>query len=167
MPGEGGHVGFAPADATEAELWRYLRNLHGRVINEHVVSGPGITSIYQFIQGVHGGVPPPEVEPDEISELAKSDPHGPAARAMDLFFRAYGAATGDLALAVLPRGGVYIAGGIAARVLPQLQASAFLDAFNDKGKHAALMQRFPVKVVTDLDLGLKGAARLAAGQRPA
>ncbi len=147
----------------QAELWRYLQKIHGRVTNEHLASGPGISAIYQFVQGGSKEV----LEPEKIDELAANDPHGPAGRAMDLFFRIYGAAAGDLALEGLPRGGVYIAGGVAARVLPQLQASAFLEAFNDKAQHAALMQRFPVKVVTDLDLGLKGAARLAAGQRPA
>lgn len=163
MPGEGGHMGFAPADATQAELWRYLQKIHGRVTNEHVASGPGLSAIYQFVQGGSKEA----LEPEKIDELAAKDPNGPAGRAMDLFFRIYGAAAGDLALAVLPRGGVFIAGGIAARVLPQLQASGFLDAFNDKGEHSALTRGFPVKVVTDLDLGLKGAARLAAGQRPA
>jgi len=163
MPGEGGHIGFAPTDATQVELWRYLQKIHGRVTNEHVASGPGLSAIYQFVQGGATEV----VEPEKIDQLAAKDPDGPAGRAMDLFFRIYGAAAGDLALAVLPRGGVYIAGGIAARVLPQLQASAFLDAFNDKAGHSALTRRFPVKVVTDLDLGLKGAARLAAGQHPA
>jgi len=81
-----------------------------------------------------------------------------------MFFRVYGAAAGDLALATIPRGGVYIAGGIAARTLAQMQASPFIEAFNDKEPHSTLTRRFPVRVVTDLELGLKGAARIACGK---
>jgi len=164
LPGEGGHVGFPPGNDTELELWRYLHAIHGRVTNERVVSGPGLVSIYRFFER---GAAQEEIAAEQVVARALADPDGTAARAMELFFRAYGAAAGDLAMAVLPRGGVYIAGGIAAQVLPQLRAGPFLDAFNDKAQHAALTRRFPLRVVTDPELGLKGAARIAGGQRTA
>jgi len=88
----------------------------------------------------------------------------PVARAaLDLFLECFGAAAGDHALAILARGGVWLAGGIAPRILPQLGSGPFLAAFNAKGAHANLMARFPVKVVVNERLGLLGAAKLAAG----
>jgi glucokinase len=161
---EGGHLGFAPTSELQVELWRHLARDGRRVSNEHIAAGPGMVSVYHFFQQRAGQPIDKAAKPETISEAAKQDPHSLAARALEMFFRVYGAATGDLALATIPRGGVYIAGGIAARTLPQMQASPFIEAFNDKAPHSNLTRRFPVRVVTDLELGLKGAARIACGR---
>lgn len=153
--GEGGHGGFAPADERQADLWRALHASLGRVSVEHVVSGPGLVRIHDFLRGGRGDPRPPE----EIASGAD-----PVARAaVDLFLECYGAAAGDHALAILARGGVFLAGGIAPRILPQLRNGPFLAAFNAKGVHAGLAARFPVNVVVNERLGLLGAAKLAAG----
>jgi glucokinase len=162
--GEGGHIGFAPTNELQAELWRYLARDGRRVSNEHIASGPGLVSVLHFFQQRAGLAIDAAAKPETIAAQAYNEPQGIAARALDMFFRVYGAATGDLALATMPRGGVYIAGGIAARLLPQMQAGPFIEAFNDKAPHDTLMRRFPVRVVTDLELGLKGAARIACGR---
>ena len=81
---------------------------------------------------------------------------------MRLFVRILGAAAGDLALTFLARGGVYLAGGIAPKLLPELQSDAFLHAFNDKAEHAALARTLPIHVVLREDLPLLGAARYAS-----
>lgn len=155
LGGEGGHVGFAPADERQAELWRALHARLGRVRVEHVVSGPGLARIHDFLRGTAGGTRTPEA-------IAASD--DPVARAaMDLFLECFGAAVGDHALAILARGGVFLAGGIAPRILPRLADGPFLAAFNAKGEHARLAATFPVGVVTEGRLGLLGAAKLAAG----
>jgi len=86
-----------------------------------------------------------------------------AQAAVDLFLECFGAAAGDQALAILARGGVFLAGGIAPRILPQLRNGPFLGAFNAKGVHARLAAGFPVQVVLSERLGLLGAAKLAAG----
>lgn len=171
LPGEGGHCGFAPGDAEQAALWAWLhaRLPDGRVTAESVVSGPGLLAIYDFLcasQGADQPDPRTAAEPAAaLSELAAANPASIARHAVELFCAAYGAFAGDLALTLLARGGVYIAGGIAARILPLLRASRFVEAFNAKAEHAALAARMSVHVVTDTDLGLKGAARLAL--RPA
>ena len=82
--------------------------------------------------------------------------------ALDLFLECFGAVAGDHALAVLARGGVWLAGGIAPKILPQLRSGPFLAAFNAKGAHAGLAARFPVRVVLSERIGLLGAARIAA-----
>jgi glucokinase len=87
-------------------------------------------------------------------------------RALDLFCAAYGALAGDLALGVLARGGVYVAGGIAPKILPRLAAGGFLVAFNAKGRFAEAARLMPVHVVTNERLPLLGAALAAARHRP-
>jgi glucokinase len=74
----------------------------------------------------------------------------------------FGAAAGDHALAVSARGGVYIAGGIAPKILSRIAAGGFMEAFNAKGAHAPMNRRMPVRVVTTERLGLLGAALIAA-----
>jgi glucokinase len=153
--GEGGHAGFAPADERQAGLWRWLHAELGRVRVEHVVSGSGLARIYDFLRDGQGEARAPE----EIASAAD-----PVARAaVDFFLECYGAVAGDHALAILARGGVFLAGGIAPRLLPRLRSGPFLAAFTAKGVHAALAARFPVKVVVNERLGLLGAGRLAAG----
>lgn len=153
VAGEGGHAGFAPADARQAGLLAFLAARHGRVTWERVASGPGLAAIHEFIAG----------EPLPAAQIAESAAAGDAAadEALALFFAAYGAFAGDMALACLARGGVFLAGGIAARLLPQLRASGFLAAFDDKAEHAAIAARMPVHVAIDPLLGLRGALRLA------
>src|SRR5262245_22395728 len=96
--------------------------------------------------------------PEEIASGA-----APVDRAaLDLFLECFGAVVGDHALAVLARGGVWLAGGIAPKILAQLRSGPFLAAFSAKGAHTGLMARFPVRVVLSDQLGLLGAARIAS-----
>jgi glucokinase len=156
VPGEGGHAAFAPADAGQAALWKFLHEIHGRVSWERVVSGPGLAAIHAFVsQGAATS------DPEAISTKALDDPSSTAGRALELFLAAYGSFAGDMALTSLPRGGVYLAGGIAAKVLSALQRGPFLPAFNAKAEHSALVAKIPVYVALDPELGLHGAARLA------
>lgn len=162
---EGGHAAFAPADQSQFELWTYLRGLHERVEYEHCVSGPGLVSLYRFAAGAAAD-PVLLAAPDPAAAIAlhaAQDPESSSHQATALFLAAYGAFSGDMALAVLARGGVFLAGGIAAKILPLMQSGSFMSAFNAKGKHSALTLRMPVHVVTDPELGLKGAAQKNMG----
>lgn len=167
LPGEGGHCGFAPANAEQDALLDFLRARapEGRVTAERVISGPGLLAIYEFLCSRHPADRPDPRDADDpaaaLSELAAQHSDSLARRAVDLFCTAYGAFAGDMALTFMARGGVYIAGGIAAHLLPLLRSGPFLDAFNAKAEHRELAARMAVHVVTDPDLGLKGAALLA------
>ena len=153
IAGEGGHVAFAPANEQQSALWHFLAQRHGRVTWERVVSGPGLAAIHEFLDGV-------VLSPEQVVEQAKGDPAGTAARSLDMFLDAYGAFAGDMALACLARGGVFLAGGIATRLIDRLPVSGFLAAFNAKAEHAAIAARMPVRVATDPLLGLRGAMML-------
>ena len=154
VPGEGGHVAFAPADARQVDLWSFLQARHGRVTWERIVSGPGLTAIHEFVAGT-------VMRPEEIASRGLANPASAERSSLDLFLAAYGAFAGDMALACLARGGVFLAGGIAGKLLPLLREGGFLTAFNAKAEHAAIAARMPVHVATDPLLGLHGALILA------
>lgn len=155
LPGEGGHVGFSPLDADQDRVFQSLRREYGRVTTERIVSGPGLTNIHRVLTGA-------TLDAGEITRRAVIEADEPALDALNIFLTAYGAFAGDMAMAVLARGGVYLAGGIAAKLLPILSASPFLPAFNAKAEHAELVRLMPVAVVTDPALGLRGAACLTS-----
>ena len=156
LPSEGGHVGFAPQDEAQARIASALLREHGRVTAERVISGPGLAAIHRVLTGEN-------LDPAVIAGRARAGE--PAAlRSVDIFFSAYGAFAGDMALAVLARGGVYLAGGVTQRLLPLLAQSGFLAAFNAKAEHAELVRGMPVRVTADAEIGLRGAA--AATRQP-
>jgi glucokinase len=169
LPGEGGHGGFAPRTAEEIALWQYLHERVGRVTLEHVLSGSGLLRIYDFLlqRGVHAETAALRAEmvegdaPAIVTRYALERGDALARAALELFGACYGAAAGDQALNVMARGGVYVAGGIAPKILPQLAAGGFIAAFNDKAAFADVTRRMPVHVVLDERLPLLGAARAA------
>ncbi|HMA43447.1 MAG TPA: glucokinase [Gemmatimonadales bacterium] len=167
---EGGHAGFAARDDIEWGLRRALQDEFGHVSVERVVSGPGLIAIYRHLVAAGSGVEAAVVR----DEMGQQDPaavivrHGLAGTdhlcvaALDRFTALLGAEAGDLALTVLATGGVYIAGGIAPRIVARLRTGPFLAAFRAKGRLAAFVARVPVHVVVNPDVGLLGAAAVAA-----
>ena len=97
-----------------------------------------------------------------ISQAAnqRSDPLCGAT--MKLFIGAYGAEAGNLALKLLPRGGLYLAGGIAAKNLSLMTEGTFMDALKDKGRVSGLLDQVPIAIVLEPRVGLLGAAICAA-----
>jgi glucokinase len=154
FPSEGSHADFAPADEKQDALLHCLRRKYGHVSWERVVSGPGLADIYRCLGG--GGA-----EPARIADAAQKGSDARAAEALALFVAAYGAEAGNLALKLLPRGGIYVAGGIAPQILSTLKDGGFLDAFRAKGRFAGLLATLPVHVVKNPKVGLLGAARVA------
>lgn len=155
IPGEGGHMGFAPADEEQAGLWRHLWADLGRVTAETAISGPGLSRIHRYLGG--GSL---LADPAHVFALSQTEDEL-ARRSVDLFLRCYGAFAGDLALMLMARGGVYLAGGIAPKLLPRFVVAGFLEAFGAKGCHAHIAATMPVHVVTEERLGLLGALSMA------
>ncbi len=157
LPSEGGHVGFSPQDDVQVRIHAALLQAHGRVTAERVISGPGLAAIHRVLAGS-------DADPATIAAQALAGEPA-AVRSVEVFLAAYGAFAGDMAMAAMSRGGVYLAGGIAAKILPLVRSGPFLRAFNAKDEHAGLVARMPVHVVTDPDIGLSGAALQARRQR--
>jgi glucokinase len=166
LASEGGHAGFAPVGAIQRELLADLERKYGRVSVERVVSGLGISDTYDFFlrrSGAPGlsGLDEIESIPARVAELAGRGDEI-ATRTFELFVDAYGAEAGDLGLKVLARGGVYLAGGIAAKNLDWFTDGRFLRSFTNKGRFSELASRFPVRLITNPSVGLLGAAHMAA-----
>jgi glucokinase len=157
--GEGGHIGFSPADDAQLAVWRHLARPGGRVTAENVISGPGLAAIYTSLMKVSPGSTAIE---DPAGIVAAADTNPLARQAVDLFIAAYGAFAGDLALLFMARGGVYLGGGIAPKLLDRLRQGGFVRAFGARGAHAGLMADFPIRVITEERLGLLGALAIAA-----
>jgi glucokinase len=167
---EGGHAEFGPNDPAQAELYLWMQARHGHVSWERLVSGMGLGNLYAFFREAKGMAERPEHEaslaaaPDRnalISQLGAEGTSEPAARAVEMFARLYGAEAGNLALKSLASGGVYVCGNIAAKMLPVLERHGFREAFEDKGRLRPLMQAIPMAVVLDSDVGLSGAKQVA------
>jgi glucokinase len=170
LPSEGGHVGYAPADATQDAFAAWLRAEQGRATAERAISGMGLVSLYRFLAArAAADLPDPLDAADPgaaIGALALADGASLARRTTDIFMAGYGAFAGDMALALLARGGVYLAGGVTQKLLPLLRDGGFMAAFNAKAEHAALARRMPVHAVTAPEIGLQGAAMLARRTPP-
>lgn len=168
-PSEGGHTDFAPNSDDEIELLRYLRTSYLHVSYERVLSGPGLHTIYQFLRDTKKNEPTwfaeklPTGDPAVlITEAALSGSPDICVQAMSLFISIYGAEAGNLALKTLARGGMYLGGGIAPKILPLLQDGAFLRAFTAKGRYKRLLNAIPVHVILNPKTALLGAAAVAA-----
>jgi glucokinase len=167
---EAGHMDFAPNDDMQAMLLRYLQKRHGHVSYERIVSGQGLLAIFDFMRESGVAVPTSRMqaamqEEDPaavISRYAFHEDEPIAKLVMDVFFATYGAFVGNLALAALPRGGIYVAGGIAAKLQQQFAHTPFLQAMQDKGRFSKLMSSLPVQLVLNENLGLMGAGLIAS-----
>ena len=170
-PSEGGHSDFAPRNEDEIDLLRFLKQKYnGRISAERVVSGMGLTNIYEFLREVRGMDEPawlaeqiaaahdPNAVITENALAAKSEI---CEKALDMFVSAYGAEAGNIALKLLSVGGVYVGGGIAPRILEKLKDGTFLKAFTDKGRMSQLLINMPVRVILETRAALLGAAAYA------
>lgn len=153
IPGEGGHVGFSPASATQHEVWRNLFATHGRVEAEDVASGRGIAKIHHALTG-H------QAETGDICNNATTG-DSQCAATLEVFAECLGNVAGDHALAVMARGGIFLAGGVTARIAPSIKSERFRAAFCAKGLMASLLMKIPVRAITNDRLAVLGAARVA------
>lgn len=172
---EGGHADFAPRTDLEVALHRHLRELHGRASYEHVLSGPGLRETYRFLR-LESGTPEPEWLTQRMAGSNAAAAIAAAAleasdevceQTLDLFVSVYGAEAGNLALRTLPRGGLFVGGGIAPKILPALQSGVFVRAFTDKGFFESLLGELRVCVALEPRAALIGSAHFALRHRGA
>ncbi|MHB1083672.1 MAG: glucokinase [Thiobacillus sp.] len=167
-PSEGGHIDFAPANAMQARLLERLHAEYGHVSWERVVSGSAMNDLYRFCCVEHAHtLPDAPIEGAALVVLARSGDVA-AEAALDLFIDLYGSWVGNVALMVQPRGGLYIAGGVAGHLQSRMQSPRFMAAATDKGRMRGVVERTPIFLINNNRLGVQGAIATAlTGQQHA
>lgn len=161
FPSEASLTDFAPRNDREMLLVHSLRDRMPRVSCEEIVSGRGFRAIHQIIfPGVqHAWFDDPSVDAAvQITHLALEGGCPACVETLQMWTEAYAAEAGNMALRVLPFGGVYVAGGIALKILPKMKDGTFVRVFSDKSKLSRELARIPIYVVLNEDAPVLGAA---------
>jgi glucokinase len=158
VPSEGGHADFGPQDEEQARLYAQLHAKYGHVSWERLLSGMGLVNIHNFLTGIDR--PYDETIPIDIAKLAESHDET-AIRTFEIFVDIYGAEAGNMALRLLARGGVFLAGGVAAKNTRRFTDGRFARAFTRKGRFESLLRAIPVDVIVNPAVGLMGAGEMA------
>ena len=154
---EGGHIDFAPANPLQARLLERLRSAYGHVSWERVVSGSAMNDLYRSCCVEQGrALPDQAVDGAALVGMAESG-NAAAEATLDLFIELYGAWVGNVALLYQPRGGLYIAGGVAGHLQSRMQSPRFMAAALDKGRMRSVVERTPIYLITCNRLGVQGA----------
>ncbi|MEM6989065.1 MAG: glucokinase [Myxococcota bacterium] len=169
---EGGHTDFAPTTEREDALLQWLRaKFGGHVSWERVVSGPGLVNLYEFLQtskpteankAIADAIANGNDGPEAIVVGATRDGDPRCVEVLEWFMELWGSEAGNVALKYLATGGMFLAGGIAPKIVKQLAASRFIERFDDKGRLRSLLETVPIRIVTNDSTTLQGAAHLAA-----
>lgn len=174
LASEGGHTDFAPTNEQEIALLRHMMEKYPDHIScERLISGEGLVNIYQFLKQINYAQTSQETERqmterDQAAVIGEAGVAGNDAlcvEALKMFCRLYGAESGNLALKCLPYGGVFLAGGIGAKILPVLQQGEFMSSFLAKGRCRAVLQKISIKVCINPEVALLGALSYAKNVR--
>ncbi len=160
VPGEGGHMDLGPRTQRDHAIWPHVEPIEGRISGEQLLCGRGLVNLYRAIARADGKAPI-YCTPAEITAHALDKSDAIASEAVELFVTYLGRTAGDLALVFMSRGGVFLTGGIAQKIIPALKSGAFRTAFEDKAPHSQLLRSMPVYVITHPLAALAGIAAYA------
>lgn len=160
VPGEGGHMDIGPRSKRDFEIFPHLDKIEGRISGEQLLCGRGLVNIYNAIAKADDKSPG-LTTPAEITSAAIDGGDRIAVEALSMFVTCLGRTAGDLALVFMSRGGVYLTGGIAQKIVPALKSGAFRSAFEDKAPHKQLLRAMPVYVITNPRGAVSGLAAYA------
>jgi len=176
FPSEGGHITLPAYDDETRDFQRWLELKYGFVPGaEAGVSGQGIANLIAFIAqrarergerlGPEAEAALAAAEADRPALVARGSASDPLClRAMDLFVRLYARVAADLTATFLPSGGIYLAGGIAAKNAALfLGEGRFMSSYERSyTRHIReILAATPVMIVKDYSISLYGAANAA------
>jgi glucokinase len=158
---EGGQTEFAPRTDREIQLLSHLKPQLRHVSCEEIISGRGFRRIHEFLSPAvqHESFDSPAGNAaSEITERGLAKSCSVCVETLDFWTELFGAATGNFALQTMALGGIYVAGGIAVKILPKLQDGTFLKSFSGVSKLAPMLARIPISVVVNEEAPMLGAA---------
>lgn len=165
LPSEGGHADFGPRDGREDRLVAFLRRRYGRVSRDRILSGEGLGDLYDFLE-LERRRPAPQAlaralargdRAAAISRFALAGRDPVCREALSLFASIYGSEAANVAIQYQATGGIFLAGGIAPKILPALRRPVFRESFRAKPPMEEFLAEIPVRVVLDPRLPLLGA----------
>ncbi len=165
VPGEGGHMAFAPSKGKAAEILGIIHQDMEHVCVESLLSGPGLERLHQALAVVEGREAEP-FSPEQITAHAVAGTDSACRETLDLFCHLLGRTAGDIALLYGATGGVFLGGGILPRIVNILQESTFMDGFQSKGAMSDYLADVPVYLMTGRHPALLGAAAWFCDQDP-
>ncbi|GHC66446.1 glucokinase [Limoniibacter endophyticus] len=160
LASEGGHIDIGPRSKRDYAVFPNIETIEGRVAGEQIMCGRGLVNLYRAIAKTDGKEPTFN-DPAEISSAGLERTDSVAAEALDMFVTQLGRFAGDLALVFMARGGIYLTGGIAQKILPALKSERFTLAVRDKAPHSAMMAKIPVYAITHPRAPVLGLAAYA------
>jgi glucokinase len=158
---EGGQTEFAPRADREIQLLRHLKLQLAHVSCEEIISGRGFRRIHEFLNPAlrHESFDSPTGNAaSEVTQQGLAKSCEVCVETLDFWTELFGAATGNFALQTMALGGVYVAGGIAVKILPKLQDGTFFKSFCGVSQLAPMLARIPVSVVVNEEAPMLGAA---------
>ncbi|MDC8770089.1 glucokinase [Roseateles albus] len=158
LPGEGGHMTLAPADAFESELLAHMRRSFEHVSAERFLSGIGLPLLHGSVAAVRGVPGFQSLSAELIVERGLGGQDAICSETLDVFCALLGGFAGNVALTLGARGGVYIGGGIVPRLGERFFASRFRERFEAKGRFRDYLTQIPTALITDTLAALSGAA---------
>ena len=159
LPTEGGHITLSSKTDLQQEVIQALSTEFSHISVETILSGPGLINLHRGLAKVEGiALELDSLSASQISKQALTDENSLSYRTLNLFCEWLGQATGDLALSLGARGGVYLGGGILLRFSDFFINSEFMNRFLAKGQMQEYLHQMPVKLVTDGNSALFGAA---------
>ena len=173
VPGELGSMPLAPTTIIQGRLHlKRLSDGQRPLVTQDLASGLGITNLWRMIGELIPAVqdspgrsrlilnavdPTPEIVEGALDRRANPRSY----MAVQEFLSALAAAACTAALGSVARGGIWLGGGLSARLAFLLETPAFISGIRHHDSALAFLQEIPVHVVTTLDLPLLGLARLA------
>jgi glucokinase len=160
---ESGHADFSPSSDQQADLWKFLKKRNEFVSAEIILSGRGFQNIHEFLSPYekHPGFDPTTDPAPEITRRALVGECPTCVATLNLWIEIYGSEAGNFALRTLARGGIYVAGGIAVKVLPKFKDGRFVAAVRHKEKLEDFLSKLPITIVLNENCPLMGAAYVA------
>jgi glucokinase len=147
-PSEAGHSQISIANQNQQTILNKISSDPSFTSVEDILSGRGLEAAGRVLLGS-------DQTAAQIMESASNGDKN-SKNVADFLATCAGSFFGDLALILLPFGGIYLIGGVSRSLKEYLKSESFIKAFRDKGKFSKFNEKFSVQLVKDDFAALKG-----------